>query len=89
MSNGDYGFSGFVNPSAVKTKQPTDYAKAQGVNIDTTADYAGNSIWYLRSADIDYSHYVSCVSCDGVLHHEYGIDKTSGGIVPALTIRLN
>lgn len=70
-------------------KQNTDYAKCQGAYTIADGTYEGNGPWWLRSPMYDFSNDARFVNFDGYVDGSGSVDYTSGGIVPALKIRLS
>ena len=87
--NPNYGFSSdYKKLDTARRKKTTDYAQAQGASTNTSTDYAGNGWWRLRSPYSDYFQYALTGSLDGDVGNE-SVDRTSGGVVPALQIKLS
>lgn len=75
--NTSYGFS------SSRQRKGTDYAKCQGLRVNTSSDYGGNSTWWLRSPSSD-SRYATAVGYDGWADSYYcNVDSTYLGVVPA------
>ncbi len=72
--------------SAERQKQGSDYAKSQGLSVDTSSAYLGNSPYRLRSPGNDDSEAI--LVYDGVDDENGGVDDTSLGVLPALVIEL-
>ena len=56
--------------------------------MSTESSYYGNGYWWLRSPNYDNSYYVRGVFSDGDAFLIYYVNYSSGGVVPALQIRL-
>ena len=83
-TNSDYGFSS----SSDRQMETTDYTRATGAYMSTSADYYGNGYWWLRSPLCNLiSRNAMCVSNAGNVSDYYDNDQLSG-VVPALWIRL-
>lgn len=86
-SNPAYGFL----DNGERALKSTDYAKSQGAWQGTAASNRGIGWWWLRSPRNDKNGYnVHGVGADGGVGangYDY-VDRTSGGIVPALWIKL-
>lgn len=78
-----YGFSSKVNVGAARKTVGSDYAKAQGLYVDVTADNC--SPWLLRSHRGSYSY--DRVTSGGFVTYKHDVDHTDDGIRPAF--RLN
>lgn len=90
IRNSDYGFSPEYadtenSVDVARQAQGSDYAKSQGLWVQTNSSYNGNSNWTLRSPD--YLGDSSCyVYTKGIAY--YGCDVYSvDGIRPALRLR--
>ena len=64
----------------------TDFAKANYAYQSTTDDYGG--YWWLRSPYYDGSNYARSVLSDGNAYDSNYVDGSNGGVVPALSIKL-
>ncbi len=73
------------NPA--REKQGSDYAKSQGLYVNTSSSYSGNSIYWLRSPSNGSSNLTRVVSDDGSID-DYNVFRTSSGVLPALVISL-
>lgn len=81
----------YMTSDPAREKKCTDYAKSQGCSQITDGGDKGNCLWWLRSP----SNYVGgiclnahLVSYDGGIGGFSRVYNTSGGVVPALWIRL-
>lgn len=87
VSNAAFGFHNDEN----RILKSTDYAKSQGAWQGTADGNRGNGWWWLRSPRDDKNGYnAHGVSADGSIgadRYDY-VNRTSGGIVPALWIKL-
>ncbi len=80
--NSAYGFSSSSGAyDTARQLKGTDYAKCQGLWVNTSSSYSGNSWWWLRSP---------CSSCsaagvlyDGWADYNYYVYNTFMGVVPA------
>ena len=82
--NTSYGFSAsFLTYDTARQLKCTDYAKSQGVYV--TSYGTG---WWLRSPNNQYSNHASYVDDDGQASVGHEVYIASGGVVPALRIRL-
>ncbi|MBR7162801.1 MAG: hypothetical protein IKD35_02380, partial [Clostridia bacterium] len=75
-----------------RQKKTTDYAQSQGAYTysDSTEEYLGNGLWWLRSPINDGGNHVNEVVWSGQTFH-FGylvVDDTRLGVVPALWIQL-
>ena len=97
VSNKDYGFAVYGREDSTRIRFPTDYAKATGVNKNST-EVDGGGGWWLRSpfyySDERFAHTVGEKGRANGSHfvYDYGNDAhtiyrdSNGGIVPALCI---
>lgn len=88
--NISYGFSSSGSSNTVRCRKGTDYAKCQGLWVDSS----GNSWWRLRSPS-DSSNAAE-VSYDGIVYDHYYLGYggcfvgiTSAGVVPALNLSVS
>lgn len=79
--NSAYGFSTSTVANFGREAAGTDYARCQGLNVQTN----GNAWWWLRSAG-DKSHAACSVSDDGHLYYSYYVYNTDEGIRPAICV---
>lgn len=87
LINTNYDFSpDALTTDAERCKTSTDYARSQGTAVSTSATYAGNGWWFLRSPS-DRSVVVSGINQTGAIQ-DYGIHNTAVGVVPALKIKM-
>ena len=86
--NADYGFTADYNENKKQQAPTTDYAKSQGiiVNTDNTDTYE-YTWWRLRSAGNGLGR-ACCVDIDGYVNYNYDILDTCNGVRPALTLHL-
>ena len=83
LQNASYGFSTDTDQSAALQAQGSDYAKCQGLYVDSSNKC---SRWWLRSAGY-YSDLACSVDLDGrVSDYYYGTSDTNFGIRPALRL---
>lgn len=88
VTNSMYGFlDGYTDDSARRI-MTTDYTRACGGYMNTTAKHYGNGLWWLRSPDTEYSHYVRTYGDDGHGGSRGTAYYTGAGVVPALRIKL-
>lgn len=82
MQNTAYGFPANVHPSSARQAKGTDYAKCQGLEVNSSNGY---SIQCLRSASND-----SCGACevhsDGNVNGNRDVTHTDDGVRPAIKI---
>lgn len=84
-----YGFSSSnTTYDTARQLKSTDYAKSQGVYVSADSSYGGNSWWWLRSPYGEYGCYASGVDLRGGALYYNSVDDTSGGVVPAVWIKL-
>ncbi len=87
--NTNYGFSSsYSDYDTDRRAQGTDYAKAQGLCVDSSGTYSGNSNWWLRtpgsfSYDACIVYNDGLVDCDGLI-----VNYSYDGVRPALKINL-
>ncbi|MEE3313143.1 MAG: DUF6273 domain-containing protein [Treponema sp.] len=80
-----YGFAtDHLLNDAIRIRMPTDFAKASGASLDSTAGYCGK--WWLRSPSNDQYQRVSSIRGGYGYSWEYA-EKTYVGVVPALCIK--
>ena len=77
----------FTSDSA-REKQGSDYAKSQGVYVNTSSSYSGNSHYRLRSPSSHKSFNAYVVNDDGSIGSSRSVYYTSIGVLPALVIEL-
>ena len=65
--------------------QTTDYTRASGINMSTSAPNYGNGSWWLRSRYIYRSYWSWCVDYDNSLDYST-IQSNYHGIVPAMWV---
>ena len=71
-----------------REKQPTDYAKCQGISV-SDGNFDGNICWWLRSPTGWHKDSVWYVTAEG--HYDYyfhGVNSVGCGVVPAIKIAL-
>ena len=83
IANKDYGL-GAEQAYYALPKQTTDYAQIQGIY---SYEFNGNGSWWLRSPDHTNADCVCAIDPEGAMYYDMAY-VTSGGIVPALTIKL-
>ena len=87
MLNTSYGFSSSYQDTA-KEKKTSDYAQVQGADTYTSSSYSGDGFWWLRSPNYSDGNNASGVNFAGRVCHDYYVNYTNYGVVPALTIML-
>ena len=92
VTNPDYGFSDNTAQNTARQKQVSDYARATGAYMSTSAFYHGNGYWWLRSPYGSSGDYARDVFIDGNVDHDNvyisGVRDAHFGVAPALQIRL-
>ncbi len=87
MINTEYGFSSSYSAyDTARRKQTTDYARANYAYYSTSSSYLYNGRYWLRSPSSSSSGRAHLVYDDGTLDADYGVDRSSLGVVPALYI---
>ncbi len=90
VMNSSYGFS--TSSSSYDTARQlksTAYAKSQGCYASTESSYSGNGWWLLRSPYYSVSYNARYVNGGGDAGEIGDVSRASGGVVPALHIRLS
>ena len=92
VTNAAYGFNAsYGSNDTARRKQLSDYSRATGAWMSTSADYYGNGCWWLRSPYYGRSDSAD-VDCSGGTRpytgSAWGVRNTLEGVVPALQIRL-
>ena len=88
-TNSEYGFGEFDPYGEALQRESTDYARADGVSMQTDAKNYANSYWWLRSPDHYSYHSARVVSPNGTSAGVFASVSYSGyGVVPAMWIRL-
>lgn len=82
MQNTAYGFTANTRSSSTRQAKGTDYAKCQGLWVDSSNEY---SIQRLRSAG-EGSDYACVVVSDGNLDYDWDVRHTYYGVRPAIKI---
>lgn len=86
VNNSAYGFSSSYSAyDTARQAKGTDYAKCQGLWVNSSGSYQGNSWWWLRSPG-DYSSRACNVHNSGYASGSGTVDSTSYGIRPACKI---
>ena len=81
--NHAYGFnSNYSSYDSARRATGTDYAKCQGLYVETDPGFSGFSMWWLRSPGIS-SRYACCVSIQGFASSGTSVNDARGGIRPA------
>ena len=83
ITNSAYGFLNSLGYDTAREKVPTDYAVAQGANVQKR----GTCGWILRTPDTS-SYYVITVDSSGSAYYSDRACSTAYGIVPAIMIKL-
>ena len=87
--NSNYGFlDNFWEIDVKRQKKNTDYSKIQGAYVSSIDNYQDNGYWWLRSPNYYYYNYARYVSRDGYMDYSAYVNRTDGGVVPALRICL-
>ncbi len=87
--NTSYGFSSSSSADdTARQKKTTDYAQCQGAWTSTSAEYLGNSDWWLRSPRYSDSRNAQSVDSGGYADISIGVYYARGGVCPALWISL-
>lgn len=89
MLNTSYGFSSSTSSHISRERLTSDYSRATGAWMWTTAgSQYGNGFWWLRSPISNRCNLARSVNCDGSIYSTYSVPDTSLGVVPALRIQL-
>ena len=87
--NSAYGFaSSSSTDDTARSMSTSDYSRATGAYMSTSSDYYGNGYWWLRSPNVSGSNYARGVSYGGGVGNNNPVNHSSGGVVPALRIRV-
>lgn len=78
----------YCSSSLSRRHSSTDYAKSQGCCTNKSSNYSGNCWWWLRSPCNNVEDCVFSIDYDGTIDSGYYVYYTSGGVVPALWIKL-
>ncbi|MBQ7307024.1 MAG: hypothetical protein IJW82_00675, partial [Clostridia bacterium] len=78
----------YFTSNSERQKKGTDYAKCQGLFVNTSSEYYGNSVWWLRSPYNNYSYRSFNVFIGGGINGS-DVDFTIRGVLPALKIKLD
>ena len=81
----NYGFKDIYNFDPSRVFMPTDYAKAQGLNL---IDGMPGGYW-LRSPDPFRGNMVNEIHNDGVAVASHIVSDATMGVVPAIRVRVN
>ena len=84
--NSDYGFAAYDSSGKgnARIRFPTDYAKANNVDLLSDDGYGGS--WWLRSPSYTSSSNVRIVYYHGYAYYYDSVHNTTRGVVPALSI---
>ena len=83
--NSSYGFSSEQEKSdSARMIKSSDYAKCQGCYISKQSNYAGNTMWWVRSPF--YSYNAGIVYSDGKANANNYVNFISYGVVPAISV---
>lgn len=85
--NSYYNFDSKNGLSTSRTCVTSDYARASGAWVNTTAAYKNNGTYWTRSPSSDYYYCSSNVNSGGYLTN-YAIDGTNHCIRPCITISI-
>ncbi len=84
--NSDYGFADdYAVYDTARQKQGSDYAKCQGLFVNSSGTYAGNSMWWLRTPGVNTVNACG-VKYDGYAYNYYYVYGTNRGIAPAFKL---
>ena len=87
-TDGAYGFSASNGFETVRRMLTSDYSRATGAYMSTSALYYGNGRWWLRSPNYLHSYIAREVDYDGLANNTYHGYYGNRGVVPALRIKL-
>ncbi|MBQ7597707.1 MAG: hypothetical protein IJU56_03910 [Clostridia bacterium] len=89
-----FGFSSsFMTNDSYRRAQGTDYAKCQGLFVNTSEDYKNNSWWWLRSPGLSIDQACNVfpsgrVNTDNGFAYDGEVNETFRGIRPACCLSL-
>ena len=88
VTNPKYGFlTVYEECDKARIVLTSDYSRAIGTFMNTEKTYYGNSYWWLRSPNCDYS-MSRVVNLDGNAHHNFNVNVDYVGVIPAMYIDL-
>ena len=79
----------FFPSDASRKLAPSEYAKAQGLQMESTDSSTTQASWWLRSPHVNNGYYVHVSGIEGKADNGKNIENTTCGVVPALRIRLS
>jgi hypothetical protein len=76
----------YFTTDELRRAKGTDFAKNNGLKLDESILYAGNSVWWLRTPGLKANH--ACyVNNDGVIYQTLFVDLPNFGIRPAMWVK--
>ena len=76
----------YFTTDELRRAQGTEFAKSNGLKLDESILYAGNSVWWLRTPGLKANH--ACyVNNDGVIYQTLFVDLPNFGIRPAMWVK--
>ncbi len=81
------GFSSDYNSDPSREAQGSDFAKSNGLIVNTDSPFSGNSVWWLRSPAYG-PHAAGVVDYDGDVYTSTDVSNPSVGVRPALKLNL-
>ena len=91
-TNEAYGFASYTTNDTERRLMTSDYSRAIGAYMDTSADYNGNGWWWTRSPYDTNDRFTTnayLITEAGRAFFPYDVGSNAGGVVPALIIKLN
>lgn len=77
----------WFNSNTERIRRGTDYSKCQGLYVNETTSFQGNSSYLLRSPNSTYSLLTKIVTYSGQNLYSAGITDTYYGIVPVIVLQ--
>lgn len=77
----------FFPSDASRKLTPSEYAKAQGLRMESTGSSTTQASWWLRSPHVNNGYYVHVSGIEGKADDGKNIENTTCGVVPALRIK--